>query len=113
MSHSTLFYRFKLLLSWIRMKYEQLGVLQDLILAVHLILTLTITCVSTITQNITLNSLGVSFSEQAYSNLKTRCLIILIAQCVLQITELVLSVLKLDRWYLQSSLCQTLFCILF
>ncbi|KAF8562316.1 hypothetical protein P879_10902 [Paragonimus westermani] len=91
------------------MKYEQLGVLQDLILAVHLILTLTITCVSTITQNITLNSLGVSFSEQAYSNLKTRCLIVLIAQCVLQITELVLSVLKLDRWYLQSSLCQTLF----
>ncbi|KAF5397432.1 hypothetical protein PHET_09793 [Paragonimus heterotremus] len=95
------------------MKYEQLGVWQDLSLAVHLILTLTVTCVSVITQNITLNSVGVNFSQRAYSNMKTRCLAILITQCILLIIELVLSVLKLDRWYLKSSLSQTLFCILF
>ncbi|KAF7241710.1 hypothetical protein EG68_10709 [Paragonimus skrjabini miyazakii] len=99
----------KLFLLWVRMKYEQLGILQDLSLAVHLILTLTITCVSMITQNITLNSVGVIFSERAYSNLKTSCLAILITQCILLIIELALSVLKLDRWYLKSSLSQTLF----
>ncbi|KAF6776028.1 hypothetical protein AHF37_04428 [Paragonimus kellicotti] len=109
MNHCTSFYGFRLLFLWVGMKYEQLGILQDLSLAVHLILTLTITCVSMITQNITLNSVDVNFSEQAYSNLKTSCLVILIAQCTLLIIELVLSVLKLDRWYLQSSLGQTLF----